>query len=195
MAKPRCYFCQDAQKKGFAPFDTSSMLELSKRTQQDSGDDLMTVPRNPRHAAPNHGAKENHSPIASLRVGAGVVLVLLLPSCGFTDRTSTASLCSRKDLARELIPAGSVITANPDWAIETWSGRKAYTFETPFSQAEYRSWAKQKLGADWHCHAETGVTVVFTRLLPTEQQILDIGFDVGSPQRIRVTVTFTAIPT
>jgi hypothetical protein len=94
-----------------------------------------------------------------------------------------------------VIPAGSVITANPDWAIETWSGRKEYTFEASFSQAEYRSWAKRKLGADWHCSAETGVTVVFTRLLPTEQQILDIGFDAGSPQRIRVRVTFTAIPT
>jgi len=104
-------------------------------------------------------------------------------------------LRSRNDLARELIPAGSVITADPEWAIETWSGRKAYTFETPFSQAEYRSWAKRKLGADWHCHAETGVTVVFTRLLPTEQQILDIGFDAGGSQRIRVRVTFTAIPT
>ena len=115
------------RKKVFYRFDTSSMLELSNRTQQDSGDDLMTVPRNPRHAAPSHGAKENRSPMASLRVGAGVVLVLLLPSCGFMDQISTASLHSRKDLARELIPAGSVITADPDWAIETWSGRKAYT--------------------------------------------------------------------
>jgi hypothetical protein len=166
---------------------------VSNRMQQNFGDGLMTAPRFPRRVSRNRGAPERRLPIGRMSAVAGVVLVLLLPFCGFWYRDSRALLES--DLEKEVITAGSVITANPDWAINTWSARKTFSFDTRLSQSEYRSWVKRNLGADWHCRAETAAQLVFGRLLSAEQQVLEIGLDDGGSQGIRVHVTFTAIPT
>jgi hypothetical protein len=160
-------------KKGFVPFDTSSMLELSNRMQLDSRDDFMTALRKFRHAARDCRVTGHRSPPASLRARAGAVLVLLLSSCGLPDQSSAARLQSRKDLERELIPASSVITADPDWAIETWSARKTYTFETRMSGAEYRSWIERRLAGNWHCRIATDSRLAYSRLTPTEQHVLE----------------------
>jgi hypothetical protein len=117
-----------------------------------------------------------------------IALLLLFSACSLPERRG-------KDLARQFIPPGSMMTANPDWAIATWSARKTYTFETPFTQAHYRSWVKGKLDTDWRSRVETGAAVVFTRLRPTEQQILSFSFEDVGPSGLRVHVIFEAIPT
>jgi hypothetical protein len=172
------------------------MIDLSKRMQQDLRDGLMTAPRPHIPSPSSRWARENRRPMSSLGAGAGIILVLLLLSCGVASRISAVRSQSPTDLAKQLIPAGSVIAADPEWVIGTWSARKSYTFESQFNWLEYRSWATRKLGAGWQCHADAGGdTLACSRLLPTEQQVLSISVDIGSTKDIRVRLTFTAIPT
>ncbi len=162
------------------------MLELSNRMQLDSDDDLMTAVMRLSDVRGDRLGTPVRPVGGILRQAAGAAIVILA-ACGSVDNP-------RHDWARELAPADSFSLQSTDWDIETWSATRTWTFASRMSPAEYRSWVERKLGESWRRRVMTGSRSTYGRLMPTEQQLLEIGVEI-TPQAFHVRVTFTAMPT
>ena len=94
-----------------------------------------------------------------------------------------------------MIPPRATMLEDADWITGAWSAQKSYAFETGLTQSEYLEWARRAIGSDWHCRIQTDGVAIFTRLLPTEQESLELrqGFAVAGRSRMRV--IFIALPT
>jgi hypothetical protein len=122
-------------------------------------------------------------------------ICLLCVSCS-NSSGSSGRLDAERDLARFFIPSNTYQSFGGEWRVDTWSARKEYTFEAPFTEAEYGGWLRQQLHGGWHRCERCRGTMVFTRLLEGEEQIVEILFDAADlPGRIRVRLTFTATAT
>ncbi len=127
-------------------------------------------------------------------VGLRQMLTLVFVSFGLVNCVRTPQ-SNQSDVASAMIPPNALVLKDLGWLIETWSARKIYTFESQLTESEYRAWAKRSIGPDWHCRIENGRVLLFTRLGPTEQQTLELRSEEADPGRIRVRVTFIAMPT
>jgi hypothetical protein len=124
-----------------------------------------------------------------------ILVCLFCISCS-SQSGSSGRIDAERDLARFFIPANAYQPTSGDWLVDTWSARKEYTFETPFTEVEYGSWLRQQLHGSWHHCERCRGAMVFTRLLEGEEQIVESLFDAADlPGRIRVRLTFTASAT
>jgi hypothetical protein len=165
-------------------FYNSSMLEASHRTQRNSGCDFVTAEQAGRDAVDFR-----------MNIIRLILVCLLCISCS-SQSGSSGRINAERDLARFFIPANAYQPLSGDWHVDTWSARKEYTFDTPFTEVEYGSWLWLQLHGHWrHCERCRGA-MVFTRLLEGEEQIVEIQFDAADPAgRIRVRINFTATAT
>lgn len=123
------------------------------------------------------------------------LIFLLCLSCS-SRSGSSRRIDAERDLARFFIPANAYQSFDEEWHVDTWSARKEYSFETPFTEAQYADWLRQHLDGYWHHCERCRGSMVFTRILEGEEQIVEILFDAAdSPGEIRVRITFTATAT
>lgn len=183
-------YVHQAAEKNFPSLLHFEYPRIVKSMQLEFDDDLVTEVCAPVAASPRRLRTANRCS------GARTILILVLIACACLSCARNPRSPDPKDVALIVIPPDSAIVENSDWVKETWSARKAYTFESQLTQAEYLTWAKLALGPGWHCHGETDGAILFTRLLSGEQQNLELRAKIDdSKHRICVSVTFTATAT